>query len=338
LAARAGRERLKKLFLRKFGNMKKILGLCLLAALMACDDGDTKVESIDFSEVQASACGNIVYKIRANEALFFEVGSAESAFPNDQTPDGNPIVLPVDDSNRIFYRSYNGTVSDDNLCETVQPATPIVTEQWTATDGSIEITSAAVKIANPNPEFAGGEQIVKYRHTVIFRNITLQTPGGTQIQEALPFGDYFTYPISLPFNFDQQLDKCGDLIYDLNGSEALTLDINPDMIVNEITPTGQPRTELLGSSINRLDYRYFNGLIEDGYFCDGTTPATPTVSEQWTGQDGVSGVSGIIEVTTTSSGPGVFQHEIHLKNVVLTRGNTSFKLADDYLFGILITS
>jgi len=317
--------------------MKKILGLGLLAALTACDDGDIKVQSIDFSEVQASSCGNIVYKIRGNEALFFEVGSAETAFPNDQTPDGQPIVLPVDTSNRIFYRSYNGTVESANLCETVQPATPVVTEEWTASGGTIEITSVAVKTANADPDFAGGEKIGKYRHTVVFRNITLQTPGGTQVEEEMPFGDYFTYPANLPFNFDQQLDKCGSLVYDLNGSEALTLDIDPNLILNEATPAGQPRTGLLGS-LNHLDYRFFSGLIQSDYFCSGSTPSTPTVNEQWTGQDGVDGISGIIEVTTTSSGPGVFQHEIHLKNVVLVRGNTSFKLADDYLFGLLITN
>ncbi|MNR61797.1 hypothetical protein D3C85_1836440 [compost metagenome] len=68
------------------------------------------------------------------------------------------------------------------------------------------------------------------------------------------------------------------------------------------------------------------------YFCQTTTPILPTVSEEWLGRTG-----GVIEVTTTTSGPNTFKHTIVLKNVTLEKDNSNFQLGNNYKYGELQT-
>jgi hypothetical protein len=87
-----------------------------------------------------------------------------------------------------------------------------------------------------------------------------------------------------------------------------------------------------------LTYKLFSNAITDSYFCPPLPiPATPTLSQEWNAADGVAGVSGIIEVSTTTLGAG-FQQTIHLKKVTLTKGNSSFYLGDDYTLGSFVTT
>ena len=318
--------------------MKKYLGFVALAFLLnGCDDGDMTVENIDFADVIADDCGNIIYKLKDSEVWFFEVESAEAAFANDATPEGVPRTLPINNANRIFYRAYNGPITSANICETIQPTTPSVIEQWTFTgnNAAIEITTTPVIV--PNTDFPGGEKIQSYRHHIFFKNIVITSPGGSIQDDSEEFGFYLTPASTLPFNFDDQLDQCGNLINNTIGSEGIALDIDPALIQNATT-TGTPRIGLISATTNRLVYSLFQSQVTADYFCASPTPPAPALKEQWIADDGVSGASGIVEVTTTSSGPGVFLHEIHLKNVRFRRGNSSFLLATDYFLGYLTTN
>lgn len=329
----------KKLFLFKILVMKKIIGLLALAlTINSCDDGELIIEDIDFSEVDAANCGNIVYKMRDNEVFFFETDQYAAKFINDATPEGMPRTIELDANNRIFYRSYSGDLTSESICSIVQPPTPTVVEQWTYTGDNafIEITTTPVIIANA--ELPGGEIIQRYKHHIVFRNVDKNTPAGTEYLGDETFGDYFTTPNTLPFNFDGDLEKCGNIITSINGSEALTLDIAPELIENAVTPAGTPRVGVLGTTTNKLLYTLFQSAVTPAYFCTAPTPSTPLLKEQWSGDAGVLNVTGWIEVTTTSSGPGVFEHEIHIKKARLRKGNSTFILADDYMLGTLITS
>ena len=44
-----------------------------------------------------------------------------------------------------------------------------------------------------------------------------------------------------------------------------------------------------------------------------------------------------IEVTTVKNGTTAFKHTIALKNVTLKKGNSDFKLGDNYTYGELLT-
>jgi radical SAM superfamily enzyme with C-terminal helix-hairpin-helix motif len=77
-------------------------------------------------------------------------------------------------------------------------------------------------------------------------------------------------------------------------------------------------------------------VVTNAYYCGGT-PSTPTEIQQWYSANGVSGVSGIIEVNTTTFG-SQFQHTVHLKNASLVRNNSSFSLGSDFVLGTFYTN
>ena len=64
--------------------MKKFLGIlvCLLM-LNGCDDGDLTIETINFEDVQASSCGETIYKLNGNEALYMKIPASFNAFSNE---------------------------------------------------------------------------------------------------------------------------------------------------------------------------------------------------------------------------------------------------------------
>lgn len=337
-------------FVLNMKNMKRFLGLFVSVLLLnSCDDGDVSVDAIDFTEVEANVCAdnNIVYKIKQNEALFFELGQDAdfaTAFQNNPTPDGTPHVFQISENNRIFYRAYNDVVSSDNFCVLPPPVSPNVTEEWTVSSGRIEITTQAVIIQNTDTDFPNGEKIQKYRHNIVFKDIVWEKPGGQQLEQTYAFGAYDTFPNAqlFGFNWDDSLNRCvgTNTVYNYLGREGIVLNIAPNLIVNQVTTINEPRVGYLGTE-NTLTYNFYNpddaALLTDDNFCGGAL--TPAVIETWIGVAGDQTLmTGRIEVTTTTSGPGIYLHDIHLVNVSVQKGNSQFFLADDYFLGQLITT
>jgi hypothetical protein len=317
--------------------MKRVLSLLVFAwALNGCDDGNLIQEDINFEDATTQSCStnNIIYKLNDKEALLLEI--PQTSFKNEPSGD-TPTTLSINGTNRVVYRFYNGTVTSDNICETIPPATPVVNNQWNATDGTIQITTTSVKTVNTTEN---STRISGYSHNIVFKNITFAKENGTQVYETFPFGTYTTSATTLPFNFDKILDKCSNsnLVYDFTTSEALMLNIDPSLIINEITAADAPRKGLISTSKNSLTYRLFADLLTGSYFCNATTPTTPALKEEWNAVAGVTDVSGIVEVTTTTNGPNSFKHTIVLKKVTLKKGNSSFLLGDNFIYGELLTT
>lgn len=315
--------------------MKRILGiLTMLFFVTACDDGDLTVDTIDFTEVTAQKCSNkdVIYKVKDTEMLILAIPS--STFINDETLEGDPIEVSIGTNIEVFYRQYNGEVSSDNICPTVPSATPNLLEEWSATAGTVQITTTAVKSVNAT---TGITQITGYKHFIVFKDITFQKPNGTQVYETYTFGNYTTSVAPLAFGFDEEVNKstCDNRIFNFSGSETLTLDLADYTTLFQSEVTTTPRSALI-SGTNKVSYRLYSNTVNDAYFCATITPSTPTLSQEWIANYGVTDMSGIIEVSTTSVGTG-FQHTIRLKKVTMTKGNTSFYLGDDYLYGTLIT-
>lgn len=318
--------------------MKRVLSLLFFALLLnGCDDGNLTQEDINFETATMQSCStnDIIYKLKNKEALLVEIPA--TSFTTEPSLANAPTILDINTTNRVVYRFYAGTVSTDNICETIPPATPIVTDQWNATDGKIQIFTTAVKTTNTA---TNSTRITGYNHNIVFKNITFAKNSGTQVYETFPFGDYVTTATTLPFLFDETVEKCStsNQIYNYTSSEALMLTIDPNLIVNEVTPLNTPRTGIIGTTTNILTYRLFSGLLTGAYFCNTTTPTTPTLSQEWNGVAGVTGTSGIVEVTTTTNGPGSFKHTIVLKKVTLKKGNNDFLLGDNFIYGDLLTT
>lgn len=313
--------------------MKKILSLLVCAiVLTSCDDGDLIQEDINFENINPEKCSstNIIYKVKDSEALVLDATGI--VFPTEV----GTKELEISSTNRVLYRFYSGTVTSATLCETIPPASPVVTSQWTATGGKIVISTTATKQSNATDN---STKITGYNHNIIFKNITFDKGNGTQVYETFVFGDYKTTANSLPFTFPKVLKQCSisKQLYDKNSAEALILDIDPSLITNVATPLNTPRTALIGTIQNKLTYRLFAGLLTDDYFCKTPFPATPAVTEEWIGEAGVANVSGIIEVTTTTFGTG-FKHTVVLKKVKMKKGTNDFLLGDNYLYGELLTT
>jgi hypothetical protein len=237
----------------------------------------------------------------------------------------------------VVYRFYNGTVAIDNICNTIPPALPAVTNQWTATSGKIQIITTAVKTTSPTDN---STRITGYNHNIVFKNITFDKGNGTQVYETFPFGDYVTNATPLPFGFDKIVEQCPitKQIYNYVSGESITIDdIDPALIVNTETPLNTPRTALIGALKNKLTYRLYSGVLTPSYFCRTPVPVLPAISEEWNAVNGVANVNGIIEVTTIKSGTTAFKHTIVIKNATLKKGNSEFKLGDSYIYGEFLT-
>ncbi|PJJ07373.1 hypothetical protein CLU83_0538 [Flavobacterium sp. 1] len=318
--------------------MKRFIGvLCCAIAFSACDDGDLVVDTINFDEIATSTCGdanNLLFKLKDSESLILNIPDDvfKETFKEEPTEDNEPIKLNISSTNQVVYNFYDGKVTSDNICDLIPPATPKVKTQWKASSGVIEVKTEAVKTSNV---IDNSTKITGYKHNVIFKNITFSKGDGTtQFYESFIFGDYLKTITPLPLAFDQPLSLCDNsgLVYESNATESLTLNIDPALILNEVTPADKPRTGTIGLVKNKLVYRLFNSVVTSDYFCATTEPIVPTVKQEWLGKAGA-----IIEVTTTTVTANTFKHTIVLKNVSLEKGNSNFLLGDKYLYGELQT-
>lgn len=312
--------------------MKRFLGIliCVLA-FSGCDDGDLIVDTIDFSAVKTDGCStnNLLYKLKDNESLILNIPS--STFASNPTVPGVPISLDVNATNQVVYSFYDGKVLSGNICDLIPPATPNINSQWKASSGKIEIVITDIKKLD---ETNNSTRITGYNNSIVFKNITFDKGNGTsQFYETFAFGDYIKTADTLPFAFEAVLNICSSgQVYEFSTNESFTLDIDPALIVNEVTVPGSPRTGVIGAVKNKLVYRLFNGIVPPEYFCQKTDPTLPTKNQEWLGKEG-----GIIEVTTTTSGPNSFAHTITFKNVTLVKENSNFQLGNSYKYGELQT-
>lgn len=98
------------------------------------------VESCDSSKI---------FKKNLNEALIIAVNP--ELFKDEETPEGNPRIQELDAENQVVFNVYSGNIIKNNICATIPPLTPTITEQWkaaTQNSGSIEVTTIWDNTAN----------------------------------------------------------------------------------------------------------------------------------------------------------------------------------------------
>lgn len=164
--------------------MKKFIVLVAsIFMLQACDDGDIKLESFNFNPETIQDCpnNNLVFNIKGNELLILNIPT--SSFPTEETPDGSPTILEVNSVNKIIYRIYSGTVTSNNICATILPATPVVQNEWNATGGTIEIITDALYAVD-------GVTITGYTHNIKFVNVNFSGSSNSFSFTEYIFGNY----------------------------------------------------------------------------------------------------------------------------------------------------
>lgn len=316
--------------------MKKFLYLfSILFLINACDDGDVAVQDISFESATGAICGNLAFKIKDNEVLIINFKDITKSLINDQTKLKVPILSNIPE-NSITYRAYSGVPTAANFCGALSPAAPFVIEEWTATGGTIEITSTISKTTSTaTTGNTNAETIDGYNQLIILRNVTFKKPNGEQFYEELRFGNLKLDFVKLDFTvFNlQDLEKCttsgNKNLTAKNGiSSLISFDNVTNLIQNTVTTT--PRIATI-SVTNNLYYRVFDNLNLSTYNCALTYAATDTsVKQEWKAS------TGIVEVTTTQTG-AQFIHNVVLKGVKFKQGNSEFYLGDSFKLGEIKT-
>lgn len=306
--------------------MKYFLSLLVsFLVLTGCDDGDIIEETFNFANATVQKCASspVLYKISDNEALI--LNTPESTFPNEE---GTRIV-PVSGATSIIYRKYATTTTTENICGT--PTLPI-SEEWFVTGGSLEIISTKI-FDTTNPT-----EVIAYNHKITFKNITFTAPTKQVVYTIYDFGSYRTEVIDLAFDYTTAITQTcsgNNLIFKFNNTNALLLDIDPALFDHTIGT----KTALI-SATNKVTYRVYNGSLNTSFFCSSIPPTSPTLTEEWVAEDGVTATSGIIKVETTVDSPTTYKHVITLNNTTFKKGVQTYSPApgSDYFFGELITN
>ncbi|WP_281234404.1 hypothetical protein [Flavobacterium gelatinilyticum] len=319
--------------------MKKYACLLVLALLLnGCDDGDLTVDTIDFDSVQtASTCDKttnaLIYKLKSQESLLIQL--PQNTIENNPSDVGSPRQYTIDNTNyRVVYRAYNGAVATANICGVIPPSTPVVTAEWQASGGIIEIVTTQ-DLGDPSAT-DGGTRIRGYNHVITFKNITYQKPGTPQTYVEEDFGTFRTDPENLNFTFAETAKQCSDKknVYNFNTTSYMMVDnLDPTLIVKE----EGTRSANITTTTNKLAYTTFKsgtGTLTESYFCQSPVPSAPNVFGTW---ESSPATQGTIEVTTTKAGTTniIYTHTITLKNVTLKKDNSNFYLANSFLLGTI---
>jgi hypothetical protein len=171
--------------------MKKLLLLLVsIFIFSSCDDGDITLESFNFTNQQIQKCTDpnktFLYKVNDNELLLFNITAALYTYDPTETefPYTKPYAI-TGSSPSVSYRLYSDTVPATFICNSIAPANPTVTNEWTATGGIIEVTTTERYDTD-------GISLLGYTHTFKLLNVNFSNPNNSFSFEEYLFGNYQT--------------------------------------------------------------------------------------------------------------------------------------------------
>lgn len=122
----------------------------LLLLLNSCDDGDIIVTTLDFEDTGLNLCGDDEVKVlyQINDDEIFEtislrttnntLSDLENVLSTDEVP---VITFPLDQNNKIVYRTFDAAVPADYFCNAIPPSSPNVLEELESLGGVVTITT-----------------------------------------------------------------------------------------------------------------------------------------------------------------------------------------------------
>ncbi|APA65386.1 MULTISPECIES: hypothetical protein [Maribacter] len=167
--------------------MKKYLLLGSLFLLLACDDGDLQIETVDFDSIdEIEFCDeitvnveNVVFKINDDEALILTLAS--SLIQNSATTTDRESAVPG--SSQVTYRIFSETVTSSYFCDSPPPITPTVSEEIEAEGGTIFVTTTT-------------ENDTLFTHTIQLSGVTFLNENGSRITD-LQINEFGTVTTSI---------------------------------------------------------------------------------------------------------------------------------------------
>jgi hypothetical protein len=153
--------------------MKRSFFLSLFVVLLACNDGDLQIESIDFDGVPIETCestittaSTVFFKINDEEALILELQSG--LLQNEVSQD--TIVSTLPGQSNLIYRLFTGAVSNNYFCDAIPLTTPGVLEEIEAANGEVLISTSQ-----------NASDSTMFEHSILLRNVTLINEQGERI-------------------------------------------------------------------------------------------------------------------------------------------------------------
>ena len=116
-------------------------------------------------EVDKSACSTKIYDFSGGEVFTLDVADYATLFANEVTT--TPRTALISSTNKLSYRLYSGTITNDYFCATTIPTTPTLLQQWNAIDG-IEATSGIIEVSTTTLT------TTTYQHTIRLKKVTLK--------------------------------------------------------------------------------------------------------------------------------------------------------------------
>lgn len=130
--------------------MKKILFLVLALLIFSCNDGDFIIEELSFDSTEIdNACGQLtLYKISdsGTEALILELTGNDGSFLSDIENQVDTTNFTINNTSvKVLYRIFDNEVSADYFCQNIPPTAPLVTEEWFAPSGTIQVVTTLLE-------------------------------------------------------------------------------------------------------------------------------------------------------------------------------------------------
>lgn len=158
--------------------MKKIFCCSFFILLLACDDGDLQIETLDFDSATIQVCDNnpveayetnLLFKLNDTEALILELPA--TALKNEVSVEQIDLSVSASGPTKITYRTFSDQVAKTYFCSEVPVTEPTVLSEIIASGGSVFINTVM------------GSDSTKFEHTITFSEISLLTSEDVRITD-----------------------------------------------------------------------------------------------------------------------------------------------------------
>jgi hypothetical protein len=170
--------------------MKKFFLFGVLIFLLACDDGDLQIETLDFDSTTIQTCegvsvdtGNLLFKLNATEALILELPFG--AIRNEASEGSTEYAVSATGTVKVTYRTFSDNVSTTYFCADIPVTTPTVLDEIIAEGGSVFITSTL------------SADELSYNHVIELSAISLVTSKDVRITD-LSINNFGTVTTEIP--------------------------------------------------------------------------------------------------------------------------------------------
>jgi hypothetical protein len=317
--------------------MKKII-YCFLILFLSCNDGDLTIETFNFGTAVPTTCnpdqpGFFIYKTNGNEVITLKIN--ENAFLNAKK-DAQTYSIPSEV--QIVYRIYSNPISDNFLCTSPPPTSPVVTEEWEALSGFVTISSTTIgtdNTTNNSSRFSG------LNHEINIIDLNFRKPDGSQqLFRNYNFGAYKNSFSSFPDTFgpDENFGICiinNELtkLSKTTGKQSLVLEA-PSLFLNT-NQDGTSNNPINNNNI-KLNYYLFKENANAAGICANSTP---TLLQNWIADVSSPPLNGIIRVLkepilNSNNVIIKYKYTVTLINVTFTRNGFTFKAGATYNFGV----